>query len=123
VHLSFAWLPFGMNFMHMHETIERYEVIRAIDSGDPFDLVYLTADRRRGTGGEIKTVQQHCKVKPAPGSTADHFNRSLTVVDSRNPQHMSHRTINIFNPSDPSQHVIKIHWRLMEFFNGKRIIN
>jgi hypothetical protein len=41
----------------MVETILRSEAMREIDSGVSFDLVFITADRRRGTGGELIEVK------------------------------------------------------------------
>jgi hypothetical protein len=33
------------------------------------------------------------------------------------------KTFNIYNPTNPGDHVTKVHYRLMQFFNGKRIID
>lgn len=107
----------------MEETILRHEVIKQMDTGDPFDLVFITADKRRGTGGVIKRVDnwvkskgnhpdEHYPGKPPPSKTG----RSV------DPDHRRHKTFNIMNPADLDQHPVKVHWRLMQKFNGKRIL-
>lgn len=104
-------------------TIMRWDVIQQLDTGDVFDITWITMDRRRGTGGEIRKKTNWAKVRgvvaeervPGKGSAAP-------VAVSRNPHHAQHKTINIFNPSDPRDPVAKIHWRLITHFNGARVI-
>jgi hypothetical protein len=40
--------------MAVQETIDLTTVIDHIDSHMPFDIAYVTADKKRGTGGQIK---------------------------------------------------------------------
>jgi hypothetical protein len=107
----------------MEETILRDEVLRLIDSGDPFDLVFITADRRRGTGGSIKRVENWLKIKgeAAEANLPGVFKQVKDPV-TRNPYHLQNKTFNIYNPANPGDHPIKVHWRLMIFFNQKRIL-
>lgn len=106
----------------MSYTILRHLVLEQIDNGQPFDLVFLTADRRRGTGGEIREVKGWAKVKFDPAETRlpGQFSKKRELL--KDPAHSTHKTINIFNPANDRDHIIKLHWRLMVFFNGKRII-
>jgi hypothetical protein len=104
------------------ELIQRYEVMKAIDSGEPFDLTFITADRRRGTGGKPKEVKGWAKLSAADEERLPGQYRASKAVLLRDPGHFQHRTINIYNPNNPAEHPQKVHWRLMVFFNGKRII-
>ena len=104
------------------EMIPRYQVMKAIDSEEPFDLVFITADKRRGTGGKIKEVKNWAKLSAAGEDRLPGQYKVTAAIKSRNPGHFQHRTINIYNPNNPAEHPLKVHWRLMVFFNGKRII-
>lgn len=98
-------------------------MLLAIDMGDPFDLVWITADRKRGTGGKIMRVEDWTKVKGSDSAETlpGQFLQSNPVI-RRNPNHFLHKTFNICNPRNPGERPKKVHWRLMIFFNGKRIL-
>lgn len=106
----------------MEQTITRYEALKLIETGEPFDLVFITADRRRGTGGQIKRVKGWLKVMRNSDDAPSGVGNLSKAMQSRDPRHFEHRTFNIFNPSNPADHAHKVHWRLMAFFNGKRIV-
>lgn len=105
-------------------TILRHEVIQQLDTGEPFDMVFITADRRRGTGGKIKRVSNWVKIKGSepvsrlPGEFSRSPGRSL----KKDPRHSDHKTINIYNPANPGDHATKVHWRLIVFFNSQRVL-
>src|SRR5687767_11044912 len=96
-----------VNFTSMHEeTILRHEVLKELDTGEPFDdMVFITADRRRGTGGKIKRVNNWVKIKGGESVSRlpGEFSRKLPTL-KRNPQHAEHKTINIYNPGNPGDH-------------------
>lgn len=107
----------------MEQTILRHEVLKAMDTGKPFDLVFITADRRRGTGGKVKSVKGWAKIvgdAPVTERRPGEFKHIQALT--KNPRHSKHKTINIFNPGNDRDHAISVHWRLMVFFNGKRIL-
>lgn len=106
----------------MEETIFRHEVLEAMDTGDPFDLVFITADRKRGTGGQIKRVENWVKIKRENDPNVSFGTGTSMTGLNKNPDHTRHNTFNICNPANPGQHPYKVHWRLMIFFNGKRIL-
>lgn len=103
----------------MHSYIKRSDVIRQIYAGDAFDLEFVTADEKRGTGGELIQVQgwQILKTEKQPATTGQAAARMGT-----NPQHDDHGTINIHNPSN-HHHPIKVHTALIQTFNGKLLLN
>lgn len=108
----------------MEETILRSQVLKEADSGDPFDMELVTCDRKRGTGGELISLKGWQKMgteevarKMPSGS------RKTAMAMVKNPNHWVNKTINIFNPNNRSLHPIKVHFRLIQFFNGKRVTN
>ena len=102
----------------------RSEALKEADSGEPFDMIIVTADRRRGTGGDLIELKGWAKMsneKEARKITAGGRRKALHMV--RHPNHWENKTINVFNPNNRAVHPIKVHFRLIQFFNGKRVIN
>lgn len=103
--------------------ILRSEAMKLVLSGQPFDMEFVTADRRRGTGGELKSVKKWMKLREdlpnekIPGSFAPKYRRER---DSNN---WGNRTLRIFDPADRSQHPITVHFRLIISFNQKTVLN
>lgn len=110
----------------MEATILRSKVYEHIHSGEPFDMEFVTCDRRRGTGGElihakawmILTMPGEKPAAGAPGAT-----KAQTASATKNPHHSDNGTVNIFNPANAGYHPISVHYDLIQFFNGKRVIN
>lgn len=101
----------------MEATILRSDVLRQLDTGEPFTLAFVTADRKRGTGGQLITVKNWVKQETA-------------VVAERKPSEHKKgarsrpsKTLVIYNPHNRLQHATSVHVRLLQIFNGKRIIN
>jgi hypothetical protein len=101
--------------------IKRSEAVKAIRSGDQFTLEFVTADRKRGTGGELIQVIDW-QILNADDDDGDAPAGSGTGGGhSKCPNHDDHETINICNPVN--KQVRKIHIPLIQSFNGKRILN
>ena len=106
------------------EMILRSEVMKLADTGEHFDMIFVTADRKRGTGGELIEVRDWQKmdtdtpVEKMPGR----FRKTARAM-KRNPNHWEYKTFNIFNPNNNHVHPHKVHFRLIQFFNGKRVLN
>lgn len=89
-------------------------------------MVWISCDRRRGTGGDLMTAEgwmvmnpetlQNQKNTSAEGSTKE----DRTTKD---PNHKENGTVNIFNPANAGIHPVTVHYDLIQFFNGKRVIN
>ena len=109
----------------MEQTILRSDVLQLIDTGDVFDLVFVTADRRRGTGGDLVSVKGWRKMTGEPVATGQpgQMRRKQNVCLSKDPNHQKHKTVNIYNPLSRNIHPITVHIRLMQFFNDKKILN
>ncbi len=96
-----------------------------IDSGEPFTMEFVTADRRRGTGGELILVDNWVKMhgqaveEARPGSMRRRKMEELL----KNPDHTNNKTFNIYNSGNRLLNPIKVHYRLIQTFNGKRVTN
>ncbi len=110
----------------MSEVILRSNAWKLIDSGEPFDLGFVTADRRRGTGGEYKEVKGYRKVQKQANTTTLPGTASKQIRTAEklksDPNHGLHKTINIFDPRNPKNHIVKVHYRLFDRFNGKTVL-
>ncbi|RYZ61453.1 MAG: hypothetical protein EOO14_04995 [Chitinophagaceae bacterium] len=100
-------------------TILRSEVLRQLDTGEPFNLEFVTADRKRGTGGELIKVQNWVKRCNTDDCVPLTVGRQQPTTNRKRPT----KTLVIFNPHNRIQHAISVHVRLLQIFNGKRIIN
>lgn len=108
----------------MEQTILRSEVLKLADTGEPFHMIFVTADRRRGTGGELIEVKEWVKMSAdAPREMLPGKTRRKAMDMTRSPNHWAHKTINIWNPNNKKVHPHKVHIRLIQFFNYKRVIN
>lgn len=108
----------------MEQTILRSEVLKLADTGEPFQMVFVTADRRRGTGGELIEVKDWVKMSArTPEESRPGQKRKKNPLMRKAPNHYEHKTINIINPTNKKLHPHKVHIRLIQFFNHKRVIN
>ncbi len=105
----------------MGDTILRSEAMKIIDSGELVNIAFVTADRRRGTGGKYISLKQWCKVRQTPDSNALP-GRTPRRDLARDPNHGLNKTFNLHNPANPSVHPHKVHYRLVVELNGKSII-
>jgi hypothetical protein len=104
------------------DTILRSEAKKIIDSGVPFSLSFIKADRRRGLAGEYAEVKHWQKVTAAAEAEAIPNQPELKPELVKNPNHWANKTFNIYDPADPKQHPVKVHYRLMHVFNEKLIV-
>lgn len=100
--------------------IQLKEVIDGIESGKPFDIVFVTADRKKGTGGEIKRYKNwvKCNLEAMPEPILRR--NKMEIGSYKMPQHQEHKTKNIMNPV--TRDIRKVHIRLITEFNGKRVV-
>lgn len=104
----------------MEATVLRSEAWKILDSGEAFDLEFVTADIRRKTGGKYIRVKGWKKSKGKPAREALPGERPAKMTD---PKHSYNKTCVIYNPDNSAVNPITIHWRLIQYLNGKRIIN
>jgi len=84
----------------------------------PFSITFVTADRRRNTGGELKEISggilsKHNKNLPM------HMRRVDGFGGSRKPASYENSTRNV---QAPDGSITKVHIRLLKKFNGHTII-
>lgn len=104
----------------MEATLLRSEAIKIIDSGEPFDMEFVTADRRRGTGGDLITVSGWCKKS---AETIKDIKPGHIPVKKGPAKRNTFKTVRIYNPTNSDTHPITVHYKLIQFLNGKRILN
>lgn len=114
----------------MQAVITLSECLAMMRTGEPFDLVWVTADRQRRRGGEILTAEGACQVikrKPGAGppETADRNPDSGPQSPKpqhpspKNPNHYAHGTRNIRLASGK---VRKVHIQLIDSINGMKVV-
>jgi hypothetical protein len=102
--------------------ILRTEVLKTLDAGEVFDITFCTADRRKGTGGEIIEVKGWMKITGEQmASSGSQIIRKKAADLKKDPEHWKHKTVNIRDSRNPNR-VRKVHARLIGFFNGKRVV-
>ncbi|PSR53911.1 hypothetical protein AHMF7605_10470 [Adhaeribacter arboris] len=89
----------------------------------PFDIVYCTADVKKGTGGEIK-VRNGCRLSGIKKVNTEPAEPTETVPvpagkTSKNPHHFENATRNIIKANGA---VRTVHIFLILQFNGKKVI-
>jgi hypothetical protein len=111
----------------MDGTILRSQVFKLLHSGDSFDMVWITADRRRGTGGDLISAEGWMVVEQVKSEKLKVKSADAPAFGnggpSRDPNHPENGTVNVYNPANSGVHPHKVHIDLIQFFNGKRVIN
>ena len=105
------------------DTIMRSQAMQIINAGQPFTLEFVTADRRRGTGGDLVQCRNWMKLRddmPAEARPGMYKKKHEPKIDAKN--HLN-KAFKIFNPANRTAHPITVHFRLMQSINGKRITN
>lgn len=95
-----------------------------MDGGEPFSMTFVTADRKKGTGGEIIRVANWVKARSSTGdgiSTNDKKKDVNKLILGKNPNHFKNKTRNIRNLRDHKM-IRKVHIRLICEFNGKKVV-
>lgn len=114
----------------MQAVVTLKEALELMRSGEPFDLVWITADRQRQRGGEILTAkgaQQPLKRKPKGSSAKEDGCTAQRPGDSpgggslhsRNPNHYAHGTRNIRLATGK---IRKVHIQLIDSINGMKVV-
>lgn len=103
------------------------EVMDTIRKGDAFDITWITADRKRKTGGKILQLRNAIRSdKPDNGVKKDVVAPEVAEVSNhtipkRDPNHFKNDTINIRKRG--TQRIMKVHPNLITMFNNKHVID
>lgn len=92
-------------------------MLQWMDTGQPFDLEFITADKRKDEGGEWKKIVQGRKRMQLGVKSLESGVRHLQV--HKNPHHYENSTRNIVLQNGELR---KVHIRLIRRFNGKTVI-
>lgn len=106
--------------MDFTDTISFGDMIAYMDSGQPFSLSFVTADKKRGTGGEwvaVKWAVKYMLLKK--GEAAAIAKLQPISVDRRDPHHFENSTRNIKLKNGELR---KVHLRLIRIFNNKTVL-
>lgn len=106
----------------MEPTILRKDALALIHSGNLVDIAFVTADRRRGTGGNYIQLKRVCKVEKDKSTAVPPSGGQGAAGATKAPNHHAHKTINLHDPVRSFMHIHKVHIRLIHFLNGKRVI-
>lgn len=98
-------------------TVSIQEILEHMDAGLPFSMIYVKADRKRGTGGQMVSVERAHKsghnLKDGQRVTPSAIKKA-----AKNPNHSQHFTRNIVLPD---REVRTVHPDLIITFNGKEV--
>lgn len=108
-------------FWCMEDTITIKEVLLLMESGRAFSLTVVTANTKKGTGGELVSFPSATctgyNVKDGTKLTASVMKKATS--EEKRPNHSEHFTRNILLPD---MRVRKIHIDLITRFNGKKVL-
>lgn len=110
-------------------TIRIKEMLAVMETGQPFSLTFVTYDRKRKKGGEIRTYDEAVLCQSTTTTTSKN-NRPMTRMEQmeaflheepikRNPNHQQHytRNIQLLQQGHPTAIRKKIHPLLVTKFN------
>lgn len=105
-----------MSFILLKEVLN--EIDRTDEQGHPvsFNMKFVTADRKRRTGGEIIEANNVHKCITIRNNKVVYDSRPHV---SRNPHHFTNATRNIIFPNGQ---IRKVHIRLIIEFNNQRVL-
>jgi hypothetical protein len=98
-------------------TIPLAQVLKHVDSGLPFDMLAISADRRRGIAGKKIELRKWTKNHQPQNSTQPKGRVHQAI--RRDPNVFDNKTRILFNPKNGSKKTV--HIKLIKIFNGKEV--
>jgi hypothetical protein len=98
------------------------EVLASMDRGEEFSLVFITADQKKNTGGElveVKKAYKHNWLSPAERKKQQGLQPESQII-KRDPRHYDNSTRNIRLAANGD--IRKVHIRLIRKFNGSIVL-
>lgn len=99
--------------------IKLSEALKEIYSGDMFEMEFVTADVKRGTGGELVHVVDW----QLTGYNGKQKGTRQKAAGLKIPNHDGNETFVIHNPGNPKQDPITVHIKLIQTYKNKRILH
>ena len=92
-------------------------------SGQPFSITYITYDKKRGSGGAVKSVERAvlCTHVKGDDNTARVSNPVTLNYSIKNPNHFNNSTLNIRVVAGGQADIRKVHVQLIRKFNGATV--
>jgi len=105
------------------DTITLKDALAWLDAGKPMtDVVFITCDLKKRTGGERIVLKKCWKHLPLPAheqTKLDRLHKQSPDKVKRNPNHYENSTRNL---KLPNGEIRKVHIRLLRQMNGKTIL-
>lgn len=109
--------------------ISRAEMLERMRSGDICSIVYCTLDVQKKKGGDRVELPEVTLLIPHPDEPRHWSGRGMTPAEAtevkkKNPNHKEHYTRNfrIMAGGQPTGLVRTVHIRLIEQYNGMRVV-
>lgn len=101
------------------------DMVTHMRTGQPFNMTYVEADRRRGTGGELSSrlgwvIHNRKGLAEQIEQKKNRKSRIAQALYHCNPNHLVNKTCNITNLK--SRAVLTIHLKLIIQYNGKTVV-
>ena len=104
----------------MAETITLKDAIELIDSGQYFDIRFITCNIQKGIGGQQYDLKRVCKYKNMSHSQQKAIEvAQAKTKNSKNPNHYDNSTRNL---KLENGELVKVHIRLIRMINGKTVL-
>lgn len=105
----------------MEDKITFKEALEVIDSGQYFDIRFITCDLQKGTGGEQYDLKRVCKYKNPSHAQQKALAKAQPkeIKNSKNPNHYENSTRNLKLENGS---FVKVHIRLIRKINGKTVL-
>lgn len=110
------------------EVIRLDEMLAEMEKGNPFSIKFVSFDKQRKSGGEIKTIDK-CVLTRTKGERKQHlgnekFQKVVRGKRTKNPNHFhnSTRAVQLMIGDVLTESVKKFHFYLVLEFNGKKLI-
>jgi hypothetical protein len=107
-----------MNYILLRDALSEIDRVDHNGNPVPFSLRFVTADRKRDTGGEIIAVKNAVKCVGKKNGEVVFLGKEITAP-RRNAHHWENSTRNIALENGG---IRKIHIRLIIEFNGQKVI-
>ena len=105
----------------MGETITFKEALDIVDSGQYFDIRFITCNLQKGTGGEQYDLKKVCKHKQGSHAQQKALAKAQPKeqTNSKNPNHYDNSTRNL---KLENGEIVKVHIRLIRRINNKIVL-
>lgn len=103
-----------------YETISVWEVLKIMNNGEPFSIVYYSYSKTRKTGGDIISHKQaRLSGVKANRSQGSYTSNDLPIKKTNHKDNMT-RNVEVLADGVPAM-ITKLHFLAIDWFNGKKV--